>query len=162
VARQDLGVLLGLSAAAALIVDYLTNVAVSVTPGVEALIVLAPSLNPHRVVLDVAGILALMVVNLRGVREAGLVFVLPTFLFAGSLAAVLGWGLIEQATGTLPSARAGPLVASQDVGLLLVLRAFAGGCTAMTGVEAIANGVPAFKDPQPRLLPAAPRKASHT
>ena len=150
VARVNLGVPLGLTGAAALIIDYLANVAVSVTAGVGALIALAPSLEPHRLALALAGIVMLMVVNLRGVRDAGAVFVLPTYLFVGSLAALLAWGLLQLATGTLAAPEPQTVAATQDVSVFLVLRAFAGGCTAMTGVEAIANGVPAFKNPQSR------------
>ncbi len=150
VARENLGTGAGLLAAAALMVDYLTTVAVSVTAGVEALVALVPALDPHRVALDVACVVALMLVNLRGVREAGALFVLPTYVFVGSLAVLLGWGLLRFATGNLHPLHAVPTHATESVSLFLVLRAFAGGCTAMTGVEAIANGVPVFKEPAPR------------
>ena len=150
VARENLGTGAGLLAAAALMVDYLTTVAVSVTAGVEALVALVPVLDPHRVALDVACVVALMLVNLRGVREAGALFVLPTYVFVGSLAVLLGWGLLRFATGNLHPLHAVPTHATESVSLFLVLRAFAGGCTAMTGVEAIANGVPVFKEPAPR------------
>ncbi len=150
VARENLGTGAGLLAAAALMVDYLTTVAVSVTAGVEALMALVPALIAHRVALDMACIVVLMLVNLRGVREAGALFVLPTYLFIGSLAVLLGWGLLRLATGELPPLHAVPAHATEGVSIFLVLRAFAGGCTAMTGVEAIANGVPAFKEPSAR------------
>jgi K+ transporter len=90
-----------LVAAAALMADYLTAVAVSVTAGVEALIALAPGLDPHRVTLDVAAIVILMVINLRGVREAGALFVLPTYMFTASLAALLGGACSRWLPGTL-------------------------------------------------------------
>ncbi len=150
VARENLGTGAGLLAAAALMVDYLTTVAVSVTAGVEALVALVPALDPHRVALDMVCIVVLMLVNLRGVREAGALFVLPTYVFISSLAVLLGWGLLRLATGALPPLHAVPTHATEGVSIFLVLRAFAGGCTAMTGVEAIANGVPAFKEPSAR------------
>ncbi len=148
VARENLGTGFGLIAAAALMVDYLTTVAVSVTAGVEALVAIWPSLSTHRVALDIGAILLLMLINLRGVREAGAIFVVPTYIFIGSLAALLAWGLVRLATGGLPAVAGQPPPVTESVTVLLVLRAFAGGCTAMTGVEAIANGVPAFEPPQ--------------
>ncbi|MBV9580934.1 MAG: APC family permease, partial [Chloroflexi bacterium] len=149
VARENLGVRAGLIAAAALMVDYLTTVAVSVTAGVEALIALAPGLNPYRVPLDVAIIVLLMFINLRGVRESGGVFVAPTYIFIGSLALLLVWGLFQMTLGggIAPSGQTPPAPV-EGVTLFLILRAFAGGCTAMTGVEAIANGVPEFEAPE--------------
>jgi amino acid transporter len=149
VARENLGLRAGLIAAAALMVDYLTTVAVSVTAGVESLIALAPGMNPYRVPLDVTIILLLMLVNLRGVRESGAVFVLPTYIFVGSLGLLLAWGLFQMTLGGGLSAAASPPPAPvEGVSLFLILRAFAGGCTAMTGVEAIANGVPEFEKPE--------------
>ena len=148
VARENLGTGAGLVAAAALMVDYLTTVAVSVTAGIEALIVLWPNLATHRVGIDIAAILLLMLINLRGVREASAVFVIPTYVFIISLAALLALGLVRMATGGLPAAASHPPPVTESVSFFLVLRAFAGGCTAMTGVEAIANGVPAFEPPQ--------------
>jgi amino acid transporter len=150
VARENLGVVAGLIAAAALMVDYLTTVAVSVTAGVEALIALAPAIDLYRVPLDVGIIVLLMFVNLRGVRESGAVFVLPTYIFIGSLGLLLAWGLFQMTVGGgLPSSGQAPPAAVEGVSLFLILRAFAGGCTAMTGVEAIANGVPEFERPEP-------------
>jgi amino acid transporter len=151
VARENLGVRAGLIAAAALMVDYLTTVAVSVTAGVEALIALAPAMDQYRVPLDVAIILLLMLINLRGVRESGAVFVLPTYIFIGSLGLLLAWGMFQMTIGGgLPSAVQPPPPPVEGVSLFLILRAFAGGCTAMTGVEAIANGVPEFERPESR------------
>ena len=147
VARENLGTPAGLVAAAALMVDYLTTVAVSITAGVAAIVAFAPGLDAHRVVIDVVLIVLIVLVNLRGIREAGAAFILPTYLFIGSLAVLLVLGalhlLIE---GTPPPARPLPH-ATEGVTVFLVLRAFAGGCTAMTGIEAIANGVPAFRRP---------------
>ena len=150
VARENLGIYAGLVAAAALMVDYLTTVAVSVTAGVEALIALLPGLDAYRVPIDVGIILLLMLVNLRGVRESGAVFVLPTYIFIGSLAGLIAWGVFRQtAGGGLPPAVVSPAPV-EGLSVFLILRAFAGGCTAMTGVEAIANGVPEFEPPESR------------
>jgi amino acid transporter len=150
VARANLGVNAGLTAAAALMVDYLTTVAVSVTAGVAALVAVWPELDTHRVLIDVALIAILVFINLRGVREAGSTFVLPTYAFIGSIGLLLAVGAVHLlVAGRPPSIHAIP-VATEGVSLLLVLRAFAGGCTAMTGVEAIANGVPAFRKPESR------------
>jgi amino acid transporter len=150
VASRNLGRTAGLVAAGALMVDYLTTVAVSVTAGVAALIAFAPAINPYRVVIDVAAIVILMVINLRGVREAGAAFILPTYVFVASLAALLLVAAFRIATGNPPHALHTVPSATEGVSLFLVLRAFAGGCTAMTGVEAIANGVPAFEPPESR------------
>lgn len=150
VARENLGEPAGLVAAAALMVDYLTTVAVSVTAGVQAITAFAPSLFPYRVALDVGCLLLLVVVNLRGVRQAGAAFVLPTYLFIGSLGFLVIWGLLRASVfGGLPHLAQQP-AAVEGLSLILVLRAFAGGCTAMTGVEALANGVPAFQRPESR------------
>jgi amino acid transporter len=150
VARENLGVNAGLTAAAALMVDYLTTVAVSVTAGVAALTAVWPGLDAHRVLIDVGLIVILVFINLRGVREAGAAFALPTYLFVGSIALLLVVGTVH----LLIAGRPPPLHpiprAMEGVSLFLVLRAFAGGCTAMTGVEAIANGVPAFRKPESR------------
>jgi amino acid transporter len=150
VASENLGRGAGLVAAAALMVDYLTTVAVSVTAGVEAIVALAPGLYHHRVLAGVLAILMLMLVNLRGVREAGALFIIPTYVFIGSLAALLLVGIVRELTGHAPAALHPVPAASEGLGVFLLLRAFAGGCTAMTGVEAIANGVPAFRRPESR------------
>jgi amino acid transporter len=150
VASRNLGRTAGLLAAGALMVDYLTTVAVSVTAGVAALIAFAPGLNSYRVPADVIAIVVIMIVNLRGVREAGAAFILPTYVFLISLAALLILGAVRLATGHAPTALHTVPSATEGVSLILVLRAFAGGCTAMTGVEAIANGVPAFQPPESR------------
>lgn len=150
VARENLGIHAGLVAAAALMVDYLTTVAVSVTAGVEALIALVPDLNAYRVPIDVGIIVLLMLVNLRGVRESGGFFIFPTYIFIGSLAVLIAWGLLRLTIGGgLPPVAATPAPV-EGVSVFLILRAFAGGCTAMTGVEAIANGVPEFEPPESR------------
>jgi amino acid transporter len=129
-------------------VDYLTTVAVSVSAGVAALIAFAPGLDRYRVVIDVAAIVLLMGINLRGVREAGAAFILPTYVFVLSLSALLLVAAFRIATGNPPQHLHALPNPTESVSLFLVLRAFAGGCTAMTGVEAIANGVPAFERPE--------------
>jgi len=150
VASRNLGRTAGLIAAGSLMVDYLTTVAVSVTAGVAALIAFAPAINPYRVVIDVVAIVALIIINLRGVREAGAAFILPTYVFVISLAGLVLYAAFRVATGNPPHQLHTIPAASEGVSLFLVLRAFAGGCTAMTGVEAIANGVPAFEPPESR------------
>jgi amino acid transporter len=151
VARENLGSLVSLVAAAALMVDYLTTVAVSITAGVEAIIAFAPSVDAYRVPADVGLILLLMLVNLRGVREAGGLFVIPTYICVGSLGLLIAWGLVRLTVdGSLPQLSAPASQPVEAVSLFLILRAFAGGCTAMTGVEAIANGVPVFQPPETR------------
>ncbi len=147
VARENLGIYAGLIAAAALMVDYLTTVAVSVTAGIEAIVAFVPAVEEYRVIAGVGAVVLLTIINLRGVREAGAAFIIPTYLFIGSLAILVAVGVFKVATGFTPESTTLPL-AAEDVSLFLVLRAFAGGCTAMTGVEAIANGVPAFKEPR--------------
>jgi len=149
VASANLGRLPGLVAGAALMVDYVTTLAVSVTAGVEAIVAFTPSLDSQRVVLDLAAIGLLVVINLRGVREAGTFFVLPTYIFVLSLGALVVVGLWQVQTGHAHLHSAALSHAAEPVSLFLLARAFAGGCTALTGVEAIANGVPVFKKPEP-------------
>jgi amino acid transporter len=151
VAKENLGVWPGLLAAAALMIDYVLNVAVGISAGVAALVSAAPSL--HRFTLPLClGILVLItLLNLRGTGEAGLAFALPTYLFIASLLSVLTVGVVRAlAGGGHPHAVAAPPPVShavQTVGIWLLLRSFASGCTAMTGVEAVSNGVSAFKPP---------------
>ncbi|MBV8084299.1 MAG: APC family permease [Chloroflexi bacterium] len=148
VARENLGRAAGLIAAAALMVDYLTTVAVSVTAGVQAIGAFVPVFDQHRVIAGVCAISLLMLINLRGVREAGAAFVIPTYAFIGSLGLLVVVGLVRVVIGNVPVVTQPAPSAVEGLSLFLVLRAFAGGCTAMTGVEAIANGVPAFEKPE--------------
>ena len=148
VARENLGAGAGLVAAAALMVDYLTTVAVSVTAGVQAIVAFVPALDEHRVLASVAAIVLLMLINLRGVREAGTAFIIPTYAFIGSLGLLVTVGLVRVALGDVPAPVHPEPAAIEGLTLFVILRAFAGGCTAMTGVEAIANGVPAFRKPE--------------
>ena len=149
VARENLGTLPSLVAAAALLVDYVLTVAVSVASGVLAITSAAPSLNHYNTELSLAGIVLIMVVNLRGVREAGLSFALPTYLFIVSMLVMVGVGVTRCATSTCTVHTPNPLPAGVGtLTIFLVLKAFASGASALTGVEAIANGVSAFKRPQ--------------
>ena len=153
VARANLGNLPGLVAAGALLTDYVLTVSVSVSAGVANLLSAfpAPELQ-HRTAFSVIAIAVIMVVNLRGIRESGNVFAIPTYLFVGSALLLVGAGLVRTVMGSPPHVTDVELVTTNLEGLsaILVLRAFADGCSAMTGVEAISNGVPAFKPPESR------------
>ena len=151
VARENLGVRFGLLAAASLMVDYILNVAVGIAAGVGALISAVPALHPYILPLCLAILVLITLVNLHGVRESGIAFVLPTYLFVAALGLVIVIGVAKSImAGGHPSPVEIPAavpVASTGVGVWLLLRAFANGCTAMTGVEAISNGIPAFREP---------------
>jgi amino acid transporter len=149
VAKENLGKLPSLVAAAALLTDYVLTVAVSVAAGVLALSSAVSSLRGHELGLSLGFVLLIAVANLRGVREAGILFALPTYAFVASIFALIGVGLGRCATTGCPQAVASqPLKAGiGGVTLFVVLRAFASGSTALTGVEAIANGVNAFRRP---------------
>ena len=139
----------GLVAATALLIDYILTVAVSVSAGISAIVSAAPSLDRYRVTMAVACIGLIAWGNLRGIRQAGRIFAVPTYAFIASVMMLLVVGLSRATTGHLPP---GPGVSGQDatatVGMFLLLRAFASGCTAMTGIEAISNGIPAFEKPE--------------
>jgi amino acid transporter len=150
VAKANLGPLAGLIAAAALLVDYVLTVAVSVSSGVQAVASAFPALFPFAVPLIVLAIVLVTAANLRGLRESGTLFASPTYIFLGTMLLLLGVGIFQSLTGNAPHVTrvvAAP-VPPETFGLLLVLRAFADGCSAMTGTEAVANGVPAFKPPE--------------
>ncbi|MGZ8393992.1 MAG: APC family permease [Nitrospira sp.] len=151
VGKSNLGEWPGLIAAAALMIDYVLTVAVSVAAGMAALISAVPVLLPHREALCFAAILLVMVVNLRGVRESGQFFAVPTYLFIGSIAAMLGVGAVQILFGHAARIEPPPSIAvTESLTLFLLLRAFSSGCTALTGVEVISNGVSAFKKPEPK------------
>jgi amino acid transporter len=152
VAKDNLGTLPSLVAAAALLVDYVLTVAVSVTAGVVALVSAAPSLDSHRVGLSLFFVVLLTLVNLRGVRESGILFAVPTYAFVVAMYAMIGTGIGKCAAGVCPTAHVpDPLAAGTGaVGLFVVLRAFSSGAAALTGVEAISNGVSAFRVPHGR------------
>ncbi len=150
VARANLGHTAGLVAASALLIDYVLTVSVSVAAGVAAVTSALPGLLPYRVPIGVLCVGAIAAANLRGVRESGRIFAAPTYLFIATFGLLVGVGLFRVAAGTIaplsPPAPA-PVTA---LTAFLVLRAFASGCAALTGVEAISNGVPAFKPPESR------------
>jgi amino acid transporter len=160
VAKENLGTNAGLTAGAALLVDYVLTVAVSVTAGVQAITSAAQGtdfawLAGHRAIICVGMIALIALANLRGIRQSGSLFAVPTYLFVFSFLAMIAWGLARFALN--PSMAAIPGAgdpahaegyAIQPLSLLLILGAFANGCTALTGVEAISNGVPAFRKPE--------------
>lgn len=150
VARSNLGQVPGLVAAGALIVDYVLNAAVSVTAGVAAIASAFPALWPYRVPLALALLALVTVANLRGMKEAGTAMLLPVYLFIGAYLLMIGVGLVVGINAGGPT----PIVVENGVGavvtLALVLRTFAAGCTALTGVEAISNAVPIFREPEAR------------
>ena len=150
VARSNLGVLPGLVAAAALMIDYVLNAAVSLTAGVAALASAFPQLWSYRVPLALALLLVITLVNLRGLRESGTFMAVPVYLFLATYLSMLVYGLVRLIIGgPTPLALSAP-AAIEPLTLILVLHAFSTGCTALTGIEAISNGVPAFKSPQSR------------
>jgi amino acid transporter len=152
VAKENLGTTAGLLAAAALMLDYVLVVAVGISAGVGALISAVPALQPWTLPLCLAILALITAVNLRGVRESGLAFAVPTYLFIGSLLAVLAIGTVKAVLaggGPEPVADDLPRLPAAATGatLWVLMRSFASGCTAMTGVEAVSNGVSAFREP---------------
>jgi amino acid transporter len=147
VARANLGIRPGLVAASALLIDYLLTAAVSLTAGVAALASAFPALWPHRVAVALVILAVITLLNLRGLRETGTAMALPVYLFVGVYLAMLAYGLVRAALEGPGSLAAAP-PATQPLTTFLVLHAFATGCTALTGIEAISNGVPAFQSPQ--------------
>ena len=154
VASENLGRLPGLTAAAALLTDYVLTVAVSIAAGVAALTSILPNLFEYRVELAVGLVVLLAAVNLRGVRESGIAFSVPTYVYLVSMFGLLVLGLARFVTGTMPEytppAAWLPQGTIEPLGVLLILRAFSSGSVALTGTEAVSNGVPAFKRPEAR------------
>jgi amino acid transporter len=150
VARANLGVLPGLIAAAALLTDYVLTVSVSVSSGIFNLASAFPVLLPWLVPLSVLSIALVMVVNLRGISESGTVFALPTYIFIASVLLLVAVGIGRTILGQPPIVTGvTPMkLAAENMSVLLLMRAFADGCSAMTGTEAISNGTPAFKPPE--------------
>ncbi|MEO8898625.1 MAG: APC family permease [Candidatus Dormibacter sp.] len=149
VAKDNLGPVFGLVAAAALMTDYVLTVAVSVASGVDQLQSAIPAIVSQRVTISVVLIGLIMVGNLRGIRESGSIFAAPTYLFIGAMFAMIISLIIRGATGTmLPATETAAIHGTESIGIFLILRAFASGCTALTGIEAISDGVPAFKPPE--------------
>lgn len=153
VAHKNLGEKAGVIVASALLVDYIMTVAVSVASGVDNIISALPWLAPERVWLAVGFVVILAAINLRGVRESGKAFAIPTYFFVASVFIMIAVGIFQTLTGNAPIAESAHYVVqgesiAQAALILLLLRSFASGCAALTGVEAIANGVPAFKVPK--------------
>jgi len=150
VSKENLGLYPSLIAAAALLIDYVLTVAVSISAGIDALTSAFPGLQVVSVLLCLFATGLIMLANLRGVKESGQLFMIPTYAFVISIFLLVGLGLLQQATGQVMPIAAGvkTIEPLHNLTLFLILRAFAGGCTAMTGVEAISNGVLAFKPPE--------------
>jgi amino acid transporter len=160
VATTNLGPIAGITVASALLVDYVLTVAVSVSSGSQYAASALPFLRGHETEFAVAVVIVLTTLNLRGVRESGTLFAIPTYVFMFSIIAMGAWGFLKLATGHLPMAESSNLTLLPEgayknglvglAGFFLLLRAFSSGCAALTGVEAISNGVPAFKTPKSR------------
>ncbi len=152
VAKDNLGTRPGVVAGAALLIDYVLTVAVSICSGIAAITSAFPGLYRHRVLLCVIAIVLLTLVNLRGVRESGKLFSIPVYIFIASMFLLVGLGLVKIFSGQAP----GPAAAAQQSSLVqifplfILLRAFASGCATLTGIEAISNGVTAFRPPESR------------
>ncbi|MFB3737587.1 MAG: APC family permease [Candidatus Velamenicoccus archaeovorus] len=155
VSKDNLGTVPGLVAAAALLIDYVLTVSVSIVAGVIAITSAVPGLLGYRVELSVAFVVFIMLVNLRGAKESGTFFAIPVYVFIASILVMVGFGLLRCLGAGCPQAEAVPhlpglATAAGAVGTFTVLRAFSSGSAALTGVEAISNGVPAFRRPQSR------------
>ena len=152
VARDNLGELPAQTAGAALLTDYILTVAVSISSGVAQIISAYPALFPYRVHLSVLLVLFIMVINLRGVKESGVIFAIPTYFFLTMMFLTVGFGFFRYLTGGLGQVVNPPplhlIHSAQAISLFLLLRAFANGTTALTGVEAISNGITVFKEPR--------------
>jgi amino acid transporter len=153
VAKDNLGTLAGLTAAASILIDYTMTVAVSVSAGIAAIYSLVPSVQPYRVEICLGVVLLVTIANLRGIREAGNIFAVPTYIFVVGVLALIGYGLLRVYLGVQGQPIYAPPAQVIDFGRdvlspFLLLRAFTQGCTALTGVEAIADGVPAFQPPE--------------
>jgi amino acid transporter len=150
VAKENLGEMPALVAAASLLIDYILTVAVSIAAGVAAVTSAFPQWHVNRVELTLAFVLVLMIGNLRGIRESGRIFAVPTYFFIITTLLLIGFGVWHVLTGSVhPVPAIDPTSSNvQPLTLFLLLTAFANGCTAMTGVEAVSNGVPAFKAPE--------------
>jgi amino acid transporter len=151
VAKDNIGTLAGLTAGGALLIDYTLTVAVSVSAGVAAITSAVPATFPYRVFICVAAIVLITLGNLRGLRESGRLFALPSYLFVAAFAMLIGVGFVRYATHGAPAVLSAP--ASDPLvplTAILVLRAFASGAVALTGIEAVADGVTAFRPPEVR------------
>ncbi|MDB9536740.1 APC family permease [Dolichospermum planctonicum CS-1226] len=147
VARENLGLYPGLVAGGSLMIDYILTVTVSISAGTAALTSAIPVLKTHTVILCLFFIFLIMLANLRGVKESGQIFMVPTYAFITSIFLLIGIGLFKYTTGQVITEYP-PLPVSEGVSVFFILRAFSAGCTALTGVEAISDGVLAFKAPE--------------
>jgi amino acid transporter len=151
VASENLGTFAGLLAASALMIDYILTVAVGISAGVGALVSALPNLLPHTLGICLVILFLITFINLRGTRQAGIIFMFPTYIFIGSLLAAIAWGIFKSIMAgghpvpVVAPPSPGPAVAA--VSVWLIMKAFSSGCTAMTGVEAVSNGVKAFREP---------------
>lgn len=152
VAKENLSISAGLVAGASLLIDYVLTVAVSIAAGTAAIVSAFPHLDQYRIEICLAAIVLITLANLRGVRESGSIFAVPTYVFVVTVLVMIAVGLFRYVTTGLPPAPSAELThpATETFGLWLILRAFSSGCTALTGVEAISNGVQAFKEPVSR------------
>jgi len=151
VARDNLGELPAQIAGAALLTDYILTVSVSISSGVAQLVSGFPALLPYRVIIAVLVVGIMMLVNLRGVKESGTAFAIPTYFFLGVTLLTIGMGFYRYFSGSLSPVTGvtmAEIEAVQGVSMFLILHAFSSGCTALTGVEAISNGIPAFNEPK--------------
>jgi len=152
VAKDNVGDLPALTAGAALMTDYVLTVAVSIAAAVAAILSAFPELHTHRVLLGIGFILLVTILNLRGIRESGSIFAVPTYLFIVGMFVLIGIGLVRNAIDGFPvhspAAAASQLAGSGSLGIFIILKAFSSGCSAITGVEAISDGVPAFEKPE--------------
>ncbi len=150
VAKENLGTTAGLVAGASLLIDYILTVAVSVSAGVENIASAFPTLWAHRELLGVITILIIMILNLRGIKESASIFSIPTYMYIFTFLILILKGIYDIATGNLLAQA--PIVheSYSAIPVFLFLKSFASGCSALTGVEAISNGIPIFKDPSPK------------
>ncbi|MFT8391924.1 MAG: APC family permease, partial [Sporolactobacillus sp.] len=152
VAKENLGVNFGLVAGGSLLVDYILTVAVSVSAGTDAITSAFPALHQHNVIVAVVIVILITVLNLRGLTDSATLLAYPVYFFVAMMLVVIGTGIVQAFSGQLiavhhPAAIGTPVM---GVGLFLLLRAFSSGCSALTGVEAISNAIPSFKDPAPK------------
>src|SRR6266702_4322357 len=153
VARENLGLLPGLVAASALMIDYVLNVSVCVAAGVHNVVSIFPALQPYVVLMDLALVVLMTILNLRGIRESGSIFALPTYFFVVSATLLIVVGLVKAYVFShqpLIGQFTPTVQAIEPLSIFVILRSFATGCSAMTGVEAISNGIPIFRKPETR------------
>ncbi len=150
VAKDNLGTLPGLVAGAALLLDYILTVAVSTAAGVAAITSAFPVLYPWRVLLCILSVIGVTIANLRGVRESGRLFTIPTYWFIGSMFLLILTGLWRVVSGTVQPLPEEPVTPTNALTIFLILRAFSSGCATLTGIEAVSNGIPAFRPPESR------------